>query len=75
MNYHAAVVREPAAAYEAVWVPRPQIKVDNRAYVVASMGFWLEVTGPGPIPVPDPGVVPVQSALEVAATGYLDLLG
>mgnify|MGYP001066774326 CR=1 FL=1 len=75
MPYQADVIGEPAAAYQAVLAPRPEIKVDNRAYAVAALGFWQDLTVSGPKPAFDPGIAPVQAALETLAAGYLDLLG
>ena len=65
----------PATAYSAVWAPRPESKVDNRAYAVATFGFWAQANGPDQKPSFDPQAVPSQAIPQALALGYLDLLG
>ena len=75
MEHQLDAAWAPAAAYEAVWAPRPESKVDNRAYAIASLGFWAQVVRSEPTPAFDPQVVPYQPVPEALAVGYLDLLG
>ena len=65
----------PAAAYSAVWAPRPESKVDNRAYAIGSYGFWAQVIRPEQKPAFDPEVVSSQAMPIALAPGYIDLLG
>jgi len=74
MQHQVNVAGELASAYQALWAPRSEVKVDNRAYAVASLGFWRDVARSESKPVFDLQVAPVQPALEAVAAGYRDLL-
>jgi hypothetical protein len=70
MDYQADAAG-PSTAYGVVY--RSEIKVDNRAFLLAALGSWPEVAPAEtkPVSVED---FPTQSAVEILTAGYLDLL-
>ena len=66
------------ATYAATHVYTPnaveQIKLDNRAFVVASYGTWSDAQNQ-PLGEADSSIVTTQPVPVTLAPGYLDLLG
>lgn len=61
------------AAYQAAAHTQAEDKADNRAYAIASLGFWAQVAGAEPLPAFDPRAVPEQPIPAALAAGYSDL--
>jgi len=71
---HQFDVIHDAVSQEVVMAPRPAVKIDNRAYVAAALGSWVEAVQQ-PVAAVGLPAGPVQPIPETLAVEYLDLLG